>query len=272
MVMLFAFTLQGCHKDEDSGNSGGNDGQGEEEIVIPDTLSITVNGVEFNMKYVEGGTFIMGAQNYNPYIPNYDPNAQEWEMPVHSVELSSFYIAETEVTQALWKAVMGDCPSHFVGDNLPVDSVSWFDCQQFIDSLRSKTGHCFSLPTESQWEYAARGGNRSNGYKFSGSNTISQVAWYSSNAISTHGVAAKQSNELGLYDMSGNVMEWCSDYFGEYPEETQPNPTGPVTGTRRVIRGGSWGNTPELSRVSCRNSCREDAANDNLGLRLVCYK
>lgn len=271
IFMLLAFSLQGCHKDEGSGNEGQGEGEEEEwEEVVLDSLAVTVNGLSFNMKYVDGGTFIMGGQNDFPYSSNYDPNAQEWEEPLHYVEVSSFYIAETEVTQALWKAVMGDCP-HFVGDNLPVDSVSWFDCQQFIDSLRSKTGLYFSLPTEAQWEFAARGGNRSHGFKYSGSNTIDQVAWYSFNANSTHRVATKHPNELGLYDMSGNVMELCSDYFGEYSEEPQKNPTGPETGTRRVIRGGSWGNASDVSRVSCRNSCREEVANDNLGLRLVCY-
>lgn len=272
MFMLLAFSLQGCHKDENGGNEGQGAEEGEGEVVFHDSLTVTVNGVSFIMKYVDGGTFIMGGQNDYPYSPSYDPNAQEWEEPLHYVEMSSFYIAETEVTQALWKAVMGDCPSHFVGDNLPVDSVDWNDCRQFIDSLNFLTGHCFFLPTEAQWEYAARGGKRSHGYKFSGSNTIDQVAWYSFNANSTHRVAAKHPNELGLYDMSGNVMEWCSDYFGAYSEETQTNPTGPSVGTVRVIRGGSWGNTSEVSRVSCRNSCRENVANDNLGLRLVCYK
>ena len=267
LAILFAFSLQGCHKDEVSENVG----QDEEEDVYSDSLNITVNGLSFNMKYVAGGTFIMGGQNYNLYSPSYDPNAQEWEMPLHYVEMSSFYIAETEVTQALWKSVMGDCPSHFVGDDLPVDSVNWYDCHRFIDSLNFMTGHYFFLPTEAQWEYAARGGNLSHDYKYSGSNTISQVAWYAPNSISTHPVATKHPNELGLYDMSGNVMEWCRDYFGEYSDEPQKNPTGPETGTRRVIRGGSWGNASDVSRVSCRNSCREEVANDNLGLRLVCY-
>lgn len=267
IVFVVAFSLQGCHKDEGNGNqdSGENDGPPQS------TLSVSVNGVDFNMKYVEGDTFIMGGQNYNSHAYSYDANAQEWEMPLHYVELSGFYIAETEVTQALWKAVMGDNPSCFIGDDLPVENVDWNVCHQFLDSLRVLTGRYFTLPTEAQWEYAARGGKLGHGhdYKYSGSNNIDAVAWYDSNSDSTHTVATKRPNELGLYDMSGNVMEFCGDYFGTYHDYQQENPIGPATGTRRVIRGGSWGNAPTVSRVSCRNFCSEDTKNNNLGLRLV---
>lgn len=267
IMVVIAFSLQGCHKDE--GNE--NQDPGENEDPPQSTLSVSVNGVNFNMKYVEGGTFIMGGQNENSHGYSYDANAQEWEMPLHYVELSSFYIAETEVTQTLWKAVMGDNPSCFVGDDLPVETVDWSACNQFIDSLNTMTGRFFSLPTEAQWEYAARGGKQGcdHDYKYSGSNNIEKVAWYNQNSDSTHTVAKKQPNELGVYDMSGNVMELCRDYFGNYSDYQQENPMGPETGNRRVIRGGSWGNAPTVGRVSCRNFCYEDTKNNNLGLRLV---
>ena len=264
-LMLLAFSLQGCHKDENNVNED----QGGEVCVYPDTLRVTVNGVSLNMRHVIGGSFVMGGQNTNPAAPSYDLNAYSWEGPLHKVTVSDFYIAETEVTQALWKAVMENNPSHFVGDDLPVETVSWIDCNQFINALNELSEYHFYLPTEAQWEFAARGGKLNHGYKFSGSNNLDAVAWYSNNADSTHAVATKRPNELGLYDMSGNVMEWCSDYFGAYPETAQEDPAGPETGNERVIRGGSWGNVSNLSRVSFRDYYYGDKSNDNLGFRLA---
>ena len=217
-----------------------------------------------NMVYVSGGTFTMGATSEQGI------DAYNDEKPTHSVTLSSFYLCKYEVTQALWQAVMGNNPSSFKGDNLPVEQVSWNDCQTFISRLNNLTGKNFRLPTEAEWEYAARGGNRSRGYKYSGSNTLSDVAWYDGKSESgTHPVGSKSPNELGLYDMSGNVREWCSDRYGTYSSTSQTNPTGPSSGSGRVNRGGSW---YDVTR-SCRLSSRYDDAPVNrhglLGLRLA---
>jgi formylglycine-generating enzyme required for sulfatase activity len=217
--------------------------------------TFTVNGVSFTMKRVEGGTFYMGAQSTNSNGLNYDPDAYSIESPVHSVTLSTFYMGETEVTQALWQAVVGSNPSYFVGTTRPVETVSWSTIvNQFIPALNALTGHTFRLPTEAEWEYAARGGNQGHGYKYAGSNTIGDVAWYNGNSnIQTHPVATKSPNELGLYDMSGNVWEWCSDWYGSYGSGSQTNPQGPSSGSYRVLRGGSWDGIARFCRVSNRS-------------------
>ena len=226
-----------------------------------DGNSIIFPDGSYQMVYVSGGTFNMGSN---------DSDAESDEKPVHSVSVSSFYIGETEVTQALWKAVMGNNPSYFKGDNLPVESVSWSDCQEFIRKLNSATGKTFRLPTEAEWEFAARGGDSSRGYKYSGSNTIDNVAWYDGNSSSkTHAVGTKQANELGLYDMSGNVWEWCSDWYGDYSSSSQTNPKGPSSGSFRVDRGGGWFDYEGLCRVPLRNYFDPDCSNYDLGLRLV---
>lgn len=201
--------------------------------VVANSVRFTVNGVSFEMVRVEGGTFRMGATTEQ------EDEAWDNEKPVHSVTLSIYYIGKTEVTQALWQAVMG--PSNFKGADLPVENVSWDDCQEFIQKLNSLTGRNFRLPTEAEWEFACRGGNNSRGYKYSGSNNLGSVAWYDDNSGNkTHSVATKSPNELGIYDMSGNVWEWCSDWYGDYSSDAQTNPKGPVSGSRRVRRGGCW--------------------------------
>ena len=221
----------------------------------------TVNGVSFTMIPVEGGTFQMGSN---------DSDAYDREKPVHQVTLNSFGIGETEVTQELWEAVMGSNPSNFKGSNLPVEKVSWNDCQTFIGKLNELTGKTFRLPTEAEWEYAARGGNKSNGYTYSGSNTIDDVAWYTSNSNSTtHAVASKAPNELGIYDMSGNVWEWCQDWYGEYSSGSQTNPTGPSSGSNRVERGGGWNIDARDCRVSLRDYVNPTKSYSNLGFRLA---
>ena len=206
-------------------------------------LTITVNGVSFTMKYVEGGTFMMGAQKTNTDGQNYESGAREDESPVHSVTVTSFYMGETEVTQALWEAVMSSNPSREIcrGDNLPVEKVTWNDCQEFISKLNQLTGKNFRLPTESEWEFAAKGGKKSKGYKYAGSNSVDDVAWNLDNGDrrELYAVKTKLPNELGLYDMSGNVQEWCSDWYGEYSSDSQTNPTGPSDGKYHVLRGGS---------------------------------
>ena len=224
---------------------------------------LTVNGIKYNMVWVEGGTFRMGATSEQ------DIDAGDDEYPVHSVTLSGYYIGETEVTQALWKAVMGSNPSEFKGDNLPVEQVSWDDCQEFIRKLNSLTGQHFRLPTEAEWEFACRGGNNSCGYKYSGSNDIDNVAWYFDNSgHKTHPVGTKAQNELGIYDMSGNVWEWCSDWYGDYSSGAQTNPKGPYDGSYRVNRGGSWDNFAIYFRSSRRSDFTLGDRNNCLGLRL----
>ena len=231
----------------------------------PQTETFMVNGVSFKMITVEGGTFIMGAS------ADQDSVAYDSEKPAHQVTLSSYSIGETEVTQDLWQAVMGSNPSYFPGDlQRPVERVSWSACQEFITELNQLTGKQFRLPTEAEWEYAARGGRLSIGYKYSGSNNISEIAWYSSNSSNiTNPVATKAPNELGLYDMSGNVWEWCQDWYEVYGSESQTNPTGPATGSARVSRGGSWGSIATLCRVSYRRRHAPSNWDNNLGLRLA---
>ena len=226
--------------------------------------SFTVGNVRFKMIAVEGGTFTMGATSEQGY--DYESD----ERPTHTITLSSYSIGETEVTQALWEAVMGYNPSKFVGSSRPVEEVSWYDCQDFIRKLNSITGENFRLPTEAEWEFAARGGNKSRGYKYSGSNTIGNVAWYSNNNEGgTHNVGTKLSNELGIYDMSGNVWEWCSDWYGSYNSSAQTDPSGPGSGSNRVNRGGSGGSDAEYCRVSSRDSSSPTFYNGFLGVRLA---
>ncbi len=226
----------------------------------------TVNGVSFEMVRVEGGTFRMGATSEQ------EDEAYSDEKPVHSVTLSSYYIGKTEVTQALWQAVMGSDPStsNFKGSDLPVVGVNWNDCQEFIQKLNSLTGRNFRLPTDAEWEFACRGGNNSRGYKYSGSNNLGSVAWYDDNSGGqTHPVATKAPNELGIYDMSGNVWEWCSDWYADYTSYSQTNPTGPQSGSSRVYRGGCWGNGARYCRSSIRFYYYPTLRGSGLGLRLA---
>ena len=224
---------------------------------------VSLDDIMRNMVYVEGGTFTMGATSEQKK-PDDD------EKPTHRVSLSSFYIGKYEVTQALWKAVMGSNPSRFEGDNLPVERVSWNDCQTFLRKLNAMTGKNFRLPTEAEWEFSARGGNLSRGYQYSGSKKIDDVAWYRNNSGSkTHNVGTKAPNELGIYDMSGNVWEWCQDWYGDYHGYSQTNPTGPSCGANRVYRGGSWGSGAWLCRVAFRDNYTPGSRGNGLGLRLA---
>ena len=251
---------------------GGDFEEPEEQPETPGTnQTFNVNGVSFTMIAVEGGIFKMGAQSSDSSGDNYDSDASSSESPVHSVTLSSYYIGETEVTQELWEAVMGSNPSYYSGyPQRPVESVSWNDCQEFITKLNQLTGRNFRLPTEAEWEYAARGGNKSKGYKYSGSNTIDDVAWYTSNSSSrTHDVKTKQVNELGIYDMSGNVWEWCQDWYGSYSSGSQTNPTRPASGSYRVLRGGGWNDYARDCRVSNRYGDDPGIGLNYHGLRLA---
>ena len=229
-----------------------------------DNISIPVkNGISIDMVRVEAGTFTMGA---TAEMKNPDDN----EKPTHRVTLTNdYYIGKYEVTQALWQAVMGNNPSNFKGDNLPVEQVSWNDCQDFLSKLNRLTGKKFRLPTEAEWEYAARGGNKSRGYQYSGSNNLSDVAWnYNNSGKKTHAVGTKQPNELGIYDMSGNVWEWCQDRYDHYSSSSQTNPTGPNRGSFRMFRGGCW-YVIGFCRSSYRNIYMPDDCGTHLGLRLV---
>ena len=230
-----------------------------------DNISIPVKyGISIDMVRVEAGTFTMGATAEMK-------NTEDSEKPTHRVTLTNdYYIGKYEVTQALWQAVMGDDPSYFKGDNLPVEAVTWDDCQEFIGKLNRITGKTFRLPTEAEWEYAARGGNKSRGYQYSGSNNLSDVAWFMDNSgDETHAVGTKQPNELGIYDMSGNVWEWCQDWYETYSSSSQVNPTGANSGSCRVVRGVSWYNNARNCRLSLRGSNTPDFRSSNLGLRLV---
>ena len=229
------------------------------------TITIPVkDGISIDMVRVEAGTFTMGAT-----AEMKDPYGEE--KPTHQVTLTNdYYIGKYEVTQALWKAVMGNNPSCFKGDNLPVETVTWDDCQEFISQLNRITGKTFRLPTEAEWEYAARGGKKGRGCQYSGSNNLSDVAWYKDNSDSkTHAVGSKQANELGIYDMSGNVWEWCQDWYGRYSKSSQTNPTGATSGSYRVLRGGSCFITARICRSSYRRGNTPVNRDYSLGFRLA---
>lgn len=235
----------------------------EEEERAKDRI-FKAGGVAFRMIRVEGGTFTMGATREQ------GSDAFDDEKPTHDVTLSSYSIGETPVTQELWQAVMGGNPSRFEGVQRPVEIVSWYDCQDFIGKLNELTGKAFRLPTEAEWEYAARGGKQSKGYKYSGSNNINEVAWYDANSSGqTHPVKEKMPNELGIYDMSGNVWEWCRDWYGSYSSSPQTNPKGPTSGSYLVFRGGGWGSDALYCRLSRRNYHDPSFTLYRLGLRLA---
>ena len=224
-----------------------------------ETYVETAKGINLKMIYVEGGTFAMGSNDYSD------------GKPVHNVTLDSYYIGETEITQAQWRAVMGTNPSRYTGDNRPVERVSWHDAQEFCKKLSELTGKRYVLPTEAQWEYAARGGNKSKGYKYSGSNNVNEVAKYDSSGGHSN-VKSKKPNELGIYDMSGNVWEWCSDWYrsSSYSSSSQTNPQGPSSGSYRVSRGGSWCHIASYCRVALRNFNNPSYSDYACGFRVVC--
>ncbi len=231
-----------------------------------------VNGVSFTMIVVEGDTFIMGCTSEN------SGNCYNKTTPTHNVTLSDYLIGETEVTQGLWKAVMGYNTSNFkLGDNYPVENITWSECQSFVRRLNSLlasqlSGKSFALPTEAQWEYAARGGHKvpPYQYKYSGSDIVGSVSWYDNNSENkTHPVKTKAANTLGVYNMSGNVCEWCQDWFDDYSFEHQTNPKGPSSGTWRVSRGGCWGLGESAGRTSNRFGVLPEHRDPQRGFRLV---
>ena len=274
------------------------------DTTLPDGKDLTfkVGGVSFKMKPVEGGTFLMGAQSKNPSGDNYSLDALSGWGPVHKVTVSAFYMGETEVTQALWKAVMGKTvrqqrnttnPSYYLrgeGNDYPMYYVSYEDCQEFVRRLNKLTGKEFRLPTEAEWEYAARGGRESWGVDYAGSDEIDEVAHYSechesyaieaemeaemkeSERPGTSKVKTLTPNELGLYDMSGNVSEWCSDWEGDYPTDASCDPQGPSEGELGIVRGGGWFDLSWGCCVFARGYQKRDERLSVTGLRLVLPK
>lgn len=257
-------------------------GQEGQESLVEKQAQGPPASVEMKMVLVEGGRFQMGSKN-----------GKDDEEPVHDVSLSSYYIGRTAVTQAQWRAVMGNNPSHFKNmDDCPVEKVSWEDAQVFIQKLNAQTGKQYRLPTEAEWEFAARGGNLSQDFIYSGSNDVNEVAWYERNAKSkTQPVASKRPNELGIFDMGGNVMEWCADWYGPYvasgstsdegmlsflyktatgtSNKTVKDPQGPPTGEMRVSRGTSWLNSSDNCRPSARFYGEPKSRMNIRGFRLV---
>ncbi len=201
---------------------------------------------EIEMVFVEGGTFTMGFDA--------DETEHAYETPKHEVTLHDYKIGKYEVTQALWETVMGNNPSIFKGENLPVENVSWHDVQQFIKKLNKLTGKHYRLPTEAEWEFAARGGNKSGNYLYIGSDEIDKTAWHFNNSDKcSHPVGSLGSNELGIFDMAGNVCEWTEDWFGHYSDKAQTNPKGAKSSViGKIFRGGSWANLMEYNKPACR--------------------
>jgi len=234
-------------------------------------------GIE--MVYVNGGTFMMGC------TPEHSGDCDDREKPAYEATLSDFYIGKYEVTQKQWREIMGtdlrqqlntaigiEAPLSGKRDNNPMYYVSWEDAREFIERLNEETGKSYRLPTEAEWEYAARGGNQSRLYKYSGSDNVGAVAWFSDNSKSTtHPVGTKEANELGIHDMSGNVNEWVSDWYGDYSGKPQMNPAGPESGKYpyRVFRGGSWFNGAWYARVSYRNAGGSRGRTGDVGFRLA---
>lgn len=268
---IFFFGVRSCHSYE--GQMVSNDMisnemmSGSVEAKLSRKADSLLTRYFNSMIYVEGGTFTMGNVNNEGTEKDDIFDGR----PAHSVTLSSYHIGKTEVTQEFWEAVMGYNPSRFKGANRPVDNVSWEDCQEFIKRLNNSTSGGLRLPTEAEWEYAARGGNMSLGYIYSGSDNLDEVAWYEGNSGNeTHDVATKVANELGIYDMSGNVEEWCSDWYGHFSNSSQTNPTGPNTGPNHVKRGGSWYVDKGMCRVANRIGMLDSTFKEGyFGFRLV---
>lgn len=241
-----------------------------------DILKINVKDVVIEMVKVEGGTFLMGCTNEQGKCGG-DEN------PAHLVTLDCFYIGKYLVTQELWQAVMGHSierkrdeinpKQQLYGKSAkhPMYYVSWNDCQTFIEKLNKLTGKKFRLPTESEWEYAARGGQKSEAFRFAGGNNADEVGWNSGNSgLMTHAVGQKKANELGLFDMTGNVWEWCYDWYDVYDNQLIVNPCGPEkSGLGKVLRGGSWYNKPEYCRVARRMFRQPDNCGSSFGFRLA---
>ncbi|MBP3763442.1 MAG: SUMF1/EgtB/PvdO family nonheme iron enzyme [Bacteroidales bacterium] len=261
LAMGAALAMTACGKDDDKGKDDNPTGPAG---VVKETF--TAGGVSFDMVLVKAGTFTMGALEGD--------EEADGDETRHTVTLTrDYYIGATEVTQELYAAVMGSNPSGFTeGENLPVETVSHNDAVAFCGKLSEMTGKTFALPTEAQWEYAARGGHKApaTATLYAGGDDIEAVAWYGGNSDSkTHAVGTKAPNALGLYDMSGNVWEWCADWYGDYSADAVTDPAGPSTGSNRVLRGGSWFNSARICRASFRDYYYPINRSYILGFRVV---
>ncbi len=240
---------------------------------ISDEQKTVVRNLVTNLVRVEGGTFRMGAQSGLPQGDNYDSEARDDESPVHEVTLNDYYLDKFEITQWEWRTIMGyelDWPEQYGrGDDFPAYNVSRTEALRFMEKLSAMTSLPFRLPTEAQWEYAARGGSHSLHYRFSGSDLVNEVAWHHGNSDGMlHPVGGKQPNELGLHDMSGNLWEWCADTYGPYLSAPQTDPIS-ESGSPFVLRGGSWTYLPSYCRVTCRDSYSGDDASISVGFRVA---
>ena len=259
IVYIAKFIKEG---EEEEGEEGDNSDQPSEIK----TLDILAEIEKDEMVFVQGGSYNMGATEEQ------GSDAKANEKPSHIVILSDYYISRYEVTQKFWETIMGNNPSSVKGDDLPVDNVSWEECNQFIQELNKRTGKQYSLPTEAEWEYAARGGDKRNGTKFSGSNNAEEVAWSDALDGTIQPVGTKKYNELGIYDMSGNVSEWCYDWYGAYTDQDQANPIGAETGTEKVLRGGNCSDATLNCRITTRTSTAPVTAKAKTGFRIVLSK
>lgn len=237
----------------------------------PTNLQLTIGTETLCMVFVKGGTFVLGESE--EALEGEDTFARKWlgeQMPQHQVTLSDYYIGTCEVTQGLWQEVMGSNPSDTKGEDLPVTNITWHEALQFIEALNRRTGQHFRLPTDAEWVYAARGGEEQNAFRYAGSNHLYEVAWAKGNSEGTpHSVMQKQPNSLGIYDMCGNVMEWCYDWYASYPNSDEINPTGPSTGEYKVAHGGAWRASEMFCRPSIRTYDLPDKGYDYLGFRLA---
>lgn len=244
-----------------------------DDIDINEEQKAVIRNLMDNLVRVEGGSFMMGAQNINAQGDCYDEDALDDESPVHQVTLTNFLIGKYEITQKEWHTIMGydlDWSELYgEGDDFPAYNVSQTEALQFVERLNAMTRLSFNLPTEAQWEFAAKGGNKSQHYRFSGNNEVDDVAWHKNNTEGRlHPVGEKQANELGLYDMSGNLWEWCLDAYGPYPDEPQTEPVS-ENGDKFLIRGGSWTFIPTYCRVTARNSYSGENHSISNGFRII---
>ena len=244
-----------------------------DNIDINEEQKAVIRNLMDNLVRVEGGSFMMGAQNINAQGDCYDEDAIDEESPVHQVTLTNFLIGKYEITQKEWHTIMGYdlewSELYGEGDNFPAYNVSQTEALQFVERLNAMTRLSFNLPTEAQWEFAAKGGNKSQHYRFSGSNEVDNVAWHKNNTEGRlHPVGEKQANELGLYDMSGNLWEWCLDAYGPYPDEPQTEPISDE-GNRFILRGGAWTFLPTYCRVTCRKDFERENRSISNGFRVV---
>jgi formylglycine-generating enzyme required for sulfatase activity len=269
IILLLALSVFGQGKVPKSAHhtKGQNKPNTQPSAALNPKLSEILKTIDASMVKVEGGGFIMGCTDEQ------DTDCYYWENPAHVVKLNSFYISKFDVTQRQWQTVMGTAPWWSKNcDDCPVENVTWYDVQLFINKINQVTGDFYRLPTEAEWEFAARGGNKFKGNKYPGTNDVYAVAWIDKNSNrQTHPVGKKQPNELGLYDMSGNVWQWCADWFDDqyYKESPASNPEGPRKGSYRVLRGGSWWEDPDNCRVSNRDRYPPDAGDDDVGFRLA---